>query len=155
PGTSPSALRHVIRYFVPWHDTVYPRDPWSEGFSSGTAISTGITLARRALERDGVRGEVVLISDLADFRDDHPALARSLIALAADPVWFRSAALPGGPGDEVGLYHRIFGRQIGSTPEREAASAFPPRSGTSPAFPVGLVALTGLAAAFLVAHELL
>lgn len=64
------------------------RDPWLESFRGGTRISTGLSLARAILEREGMtqRG-VLLVSDLNNSFFDLPSLNRELIE-------YRRAGIP-------------------------------------------------------------
>ena len=64
------------RYFPSAESRRTPTNPWSS-FRAGTRISSGLRLARRALERSGSQG-VVLISDLNDSLFDVPQLTRTL-----------------------------------------------------------------------------
>jgi Mg-chelatase subunit ChlD len=68
PSTPVDGLQGWLDLFA--HDR--PRSyPWTPSFSSGTAISSGLVLARRLLRRDGVTDpHVVLVSDLVDAAPD-------------------------------------------------------------------------------------
>jgi hypothetical protein len=108
PGTNAAELRPFIRRFSPppepcvspphsrcppgtrrmsssetrrWRATAAQhRDPWLESFRGGTRISTGLMLARRMLEREGIRRRgVLLVSDLNDSPFDVPALTQELL----------------------------------------------------------------------------
>lgn len=55
-------------------------DPWLESFRGGTRISTGLSLARAILEREGMtRRGVLLVSDINNSLFDLPSLNRELI----------------------------------------------------------------------------
>jgi hypothetical protein len=152
PGTPSRELRKVFRYFEPLHGHVYGKTPWSQIFTSGTSISSGIAAARRALERDGIGGSVVLVSDGGDSVADLPALRRQLVALARDPVTFRFDLLKGSIPVDLPLYRRVFGRNV---VRREA---IPPRTATrtrhGSQFPLLPVVLAGIAAGALATREL-
>lgn len=84
--------------------------PWSENFRGGTAISTGLKLARDALERHYMtdRG-VLLISDLDDSLLDIPALTRELITYRRESIPIHVVALS--PFDEDRFFfERMVGR---------------------------------------------
>jgi hypothetical protein len=95
PGTPGRELRPFLRYLrTPRPLGQFPtevelerarnaqlketRSPWSAAFRGGTRISTGLAAARRAVERDGGRGTVLLISDLDDSPFDYVALGDEL-----------------------------------------------------------------------------
>jgi hypothetical protein len=68
PSTPVEGLKGWLEQFQrddPWNY------PWAPSFASGTAISTGLVLARKLVRRDHVRDpHVVLVSDLADSDSD-------------------------------------------------------------------------------------
>jgi hypothetical protein len=77
PGSPASALAPLIRYFAvpskvaPGEQPTFPVNPWTASFTSGTAISAGLDLARRIeLQSHVRRPAVVLVSDLADDPND-------------------------------------------------------------------------------------
>jgi hypothetical protein len=88
PSAKAAELAPFIRYFhveqVDPNQRYFPSpesprtrtNPWSS-FRAGTRISSGLRLARQALERSGSQG-VVLISDLNDSLFDVPQLTRTL-----------------------------------------------------------------------------
>jgi hypothetical protein len=172
PGTNAAELRPFIRRFSPppepcssppgwrcprgtrrmsvaetlrWRATAAQhRDPWLESFRGGTRISTGLTLARRILEREGMtRRGALLVSDLNDSPFDVPALTRELatyrknsiplhvVALSSfreDRSYFRRLLGPGAFVDQADLASQ----KVGGGETRETSS-----------FPVDLV-LVGL-----------
>lgn len=68
-------------------DRVRRMTPWTETFRGGTTISAGLVLARRALERHGMKDRgVLLISDLDDSYLDIPALTRELITYRREKI---------------------------------------------------------------------
>jgi hypothetical protein len=137
PGTSATELRAYLRIFRPRVQpcTLPPgyacpprtrrmspaemrrvsrgrdQNPWSETFRGGTRISTGLTLARRVLAREGMsqRG-VLLVSDLDDSTFDVPALTRELITYKEKQIPLRVVALR--PFNDDRLYfRRMLGRE--------------------------------------------
>ena len=95
PGTPASELRPMLRLLVAPR-LGPPVNPWTQTFRAGTKISSSLELARRMLERDGVRsGSILLVSDLETAPDDVPcarhersrafAGARSSCACSASP----------------------------------------------------------------------
>jgi hypothetical protein len=154
PGTSSAELRPFIRRFNPppepcvsppgwrcppgtrrmsvaemarWQETAsLYRDPWLESFRGGTRISTGLALARRMLEREGMseRG-ALLVSDLNDSPFDVPALTRELLAYEKNQIplhivalspfredrrYFRRLVGPGAFVDRADLARQTIGR---------------------------------------------
>ncbi len=93
PGTPASELRPMLRLLVP------PRlgpvvNPWTQAFRAGTKISAALDLARRMLERDGVRsGSILLVSDLETAPDDVPSLARTVQSLRQGSIQLRVLGL--------------------------------------------------------------
>ena len=111
PGSPPSALAQLLRFFVPRQTSrgaVFPTSPWSLSFRAGTSIGAGLREAVQDLQRAGVRnGSVVLVSDLNDPPEDRPTASAvisymrrhgiplrivPLYANARDLAFFRSLA---------------------------------------------------------------
>jgi hypothetical protein len=68
--------------------------PWTESFRGGTTISAGLVLARKLLERHGMKERgVLLISDLDDSYLDLPALTRELITYRRQGIPIHVVAL--------------------------------------------------------------
>jgi hypothetical protein len=130
PGSPASELVPFIRYFRPRHErgtvaktaysrttglverigTQYPLSPWWALFSGGTRISTGLRVARVALERDQVPGRVILLSDLDNADDDLPGLTRELVAYEQNPLLeLRVVALPPSTAVQQSIFRRITG----------------------------------------------
>jgi len=152
PGTPVRELGPILRYFRPLRDGSFPFNPWALGFTGGTTVSAGIAAARRALERRGRRGRVVLISDLADGPLDRMPLRRELTALARDSIGFRVLPIPVTAVGALPLYRGIFGRHVVGLPRTTLRAA--PRRGTG-ALPIVLIGIAAAAAAALAARELL
>jgi hypothetical protein len=128
PGTPAPELAGLRRYFTPLERAVpgvpavaigatrFPQAPWSEVFSGGTKISTGLRLARQLLERGGVsNGKVVLVSDLEDEYLDVPELGRVLAGYADVALPLRVVALSPTPED-LRIFRRLL-RERGSVSE--------------------------------------
>ena len=79
-------------------------NPWAAAFRGGTRISTGLEVARAAVERDGIKGTVLLISDLDDSLFDIPALGETLARFRADGIDLR--VVPLFPSDDDRAYFR-------------------------------------------------
>lgn len=130
------------------------RDPWLESFRGGTRISTGLALARRMLEREGItdRG-VLLVSDLNDSPFDLPSLGRELLAYRRQSIPLHVVAL-GAFRDDRAYFRRLLGpsafvdradlapRALEQSPAREAG-----------AFPADLVLVGLLVLLLLAANE--
>ena len=93
PGTPASELRPMLRLLVAPR-LGPPVNPWTQTFRAGTKISASVELARRMLERDGVRsGAILLVSDLETAPDDVPALARTVESLRQSSIELRVLGL--------------------------------------------------------------
>jgi hypothetical protein len=95
PTVPPRELEPYARYYQR-AGRHYPVNPWSQNFSGGTVISSGLALARGAVHQARIpHAVVVLISDLADVPDDFDALQAQVAAYARDPtVTLRVVPLP-------------------------------------------------------------
>jgi hypothetical protein len=116
PGTPASALDPMVRYFSaapgasPGEQPSFPLNPWTNSFTSGTAISQGLDLARAIELHSHTRHPaVVLISDLADDPSDVPLLSQVLTEYHAEHVALRVIALNAAPNDEA-----FFARLVGN-----------------------------------------
>ena len=94
PGTPARELRPLARFFnvaprsSPGALPDVPRSPWSDSFSAGTRISTGLELALDVIRRDRLeRPAVLLVSDLDDDTGDLDRVSRVAIA-------YRRAGIP-------------------------------------------------------------
>jgi hypothetical protein len=156
PGTPARELVPFIRFFEPKRDpgatgkpnlyrefgpgapsqTTYPLSPWYRGFSSGTQISTGLAAAREALVRDGARGgSVLLLSDLAEAREDVGRLTAELAAFRRAGIDLRVVALPPATDDELAFYRRALGN--GAVVDETSVTTRGPR-GSTEGFPLWL-----------------
>jgi hypothetical protein len=130
PGPFPSqAARERALLFQPLEN------PWAAAFRGGTRISQGLAVAREVVQREGIKGTVLLISDLDDSLFDVPDLGAELAAYRQnhirlrvvtlfpaedDRAYFRQAL---GPGAFV--THAELLRNKRATEQRSLESAFP------------------------------
>src|SRR5262245_3984279 len=93
PGSPPSALVPVLRYFTPVRGS-FPVNPWQATFRAGTQISTALELAHdMLLRRQVTNGSIVLISDLETAPSDFVMLTRTLTRFRAQGVKVRVVPL--------------------------------------------------------------
>lgn len=132
PDTSAAELEPFIRFFRPKEDPAarprpylhgftspgapspiqYPFSPWLRKFSSGTRISSGLQLAREAIQRDGVEdARVLLISDLAEDKSDLPRLIQELTAYVRSAIDLQVVGLPPSLEGDQTLYRQILGER--------------------------------------------
>jgi hypothetical protein len=157
PGTPAADLAPLVRFFVPQQRApgfapTYPRNPWSDTFSAGTRISSGLELAHSIATAGGVRRPaVVLVSDLDDDPADLPRLVSIALAYRRDAIPLRLVGLNPSSQDAA-FFQRLLGP---STPIVQAGAAAPgPQPHNRTPFPWPLVALALAAALLLAAHEL-
>jgi len=154
PGTPAAELRKLLRYFEPIHGQVYGPTPWSLRFTGGTAISSGLALARQALERDHAHGSIVLVSDAADNVADTRALRSELVALARAGFGFHLERLRGSTPGDVAVYRRVYGKKAVSVVPKKVPTTEPASQRSGAAFPRWLVAFALIAAALAAIREL-
>jgi hypothetical protein len=156
PGTPARELGSLTRFFRarkagPGFAPTFPTNPWTESFSSGTAISSGLRLAASIVRRDRLGDPaVVLVSDLDDDPQDRPRLART----AAD---YRRLGLPlrivslGASTPDLERFRKLFAGGVSVRP-----AALRPQASASPGtgFPVWLACAAVAVAALLAASEL-
>jgi hypothetical protein len=156
PGTPAEALRPLTRFFAvpkqtePGVAPVFPTNPWTEAFSSGTRISSGLDLARSIL-LDGHlrRPAVLLVSDLDDDPADVPQLASVALAYRHEGISLHVVGLNPSPEDE-----QLFRRLVKGTGSFARAGLPGERRGSGGvAFPAWLAALALALAAGLAANE--
>jgi hypothetical protein len=130
PGSNAAELAAFIRFFRPRSEqgvaakpiyyraagpteqigTQYPLNPWFGRFSGGTQISAGLRVAREALEREGQKGRVVLLSDLAEAEEDLERLTSELVVYDRDDsLDLRVVALPPATPEQKAVFERIAG----------------------------------------------
>jgi hypothetical protein len=128
PGSPPEELKPLIRYFRPLpgfninvFGVPYPRNPWNAVFSGGTAVSSGLELARDVIKRDKVvRPVVLLLSDLDTAASDQAQLTRTLANFRTEGVLIRVVPLFPTPDDRE-YFARLVGAENLITPSRLAA----------------------------------
>jgi hypothetical protein len=161
PGSPSSELQSLVRFFRPLErddprrfNLTYPSNPWNELFSAGTSISTGLGLARRVLQRDGIEnGSVVLVSDLDTAGSDHGRLAWILARFRTEGLQIRVVPLFAEPEDRA-FFARFIGEENLVTPSQLAAETHRLGEGALVGASPRLLALLALvAAAVLAANE--
>jgi hypothetical protein len=107
PGTPVAELAAFERFFVvrqpaqPGYQPQPPRSPWTDSFSAGTRISTGLALALDIVRREHLRKPVVLlVSDLDDDAGDLESLTSVALAYRRLGVPIRVVGLNPSPQDQ-------------------------------------------------------
>ncbi len=156
PGSPAEDLAPLVRFFVPQRRSpgfapTYPRNPWTDVFSAGTRISSGLELGHEIALAGGRRPAVVLVSDLDDDPADLPRLASIILAYRRDRIPLRIVAL--NPSSQnAAFFQRLAGP---STPIVQAGAATPgPRPRNHTPFPWTFVLLVVAGAVVVAAHEL-
>jgi hypothetical protein len=113
PRTSVSELRGFERFFVVARprsgglQPQAPRSPWTEAFSAGTRISTGLALALQTIREQHLRRPLVLlVSDLDDDAGDLESLTSVALAYRRLDIPIRVVGLNPSPED-VQLVERL------------------------------------------------
>jgi hypothetical protein len=142
PGTAVAELAGFERFFVvakpsqPGLQPQPPRSPWTNSFSAGTRISTGLALALDSIRQQKLRHPVVLlVSDLDDDQGDLESLTAVALAYRKLGIPIRVVGLNPSPAD-VRLVERLLpqgGTVIQSTLPGER------RAGRHPGVPGGVV----------------
>lgn len=120
PGSPSRELASLLRFFVLRPDGTLPPNPW-EDFRGGTRISAGMSYARDALLRDGVkRGSFVLVSDLQIDPDEIARLSEVLALIRTEG--FEVRIVPLSPSAEKrALIEQLVGSDsFVRVPERKA-----------------------------------
>ena len=155
PGVPASDLDPFARYFPLPHESqvgaapTFPPNPWTNTFTAGTRISSGMELAHTIAAAQPHRPAVVLISDLDDSPDDLPRLASVLAAYRRDGIPVRVIGLNPSPQD-VTLFQRLLGPAV-PVAQAPTLEQVPPHDVTS--FPLPLLALALAAAAALALRQ--
>jgi hypothetical protein len=157
PGTPASALRPLIRFFTlpgqvtPGEQPTYPRNPWSQSFTSGTQIARGLDLARQIETANNVKNKsVVLISDLADDPTDLSRLNDVLAAYKHDRIKLLIVPLNAADVD-LARFSAVAAKTLATpSPGSHPPVAAPARA----SFPTTLVVLTVVVALLLGLNEL-
>jgi hypothetical protein len=160
PGTPVAELRPFERFFTlnrpaqPGIEAQPPRSPWSDAFSAGTRISTGLQLALDVLRRERLhKPAVLLVSDLDDDAGDLESLTSVALGFRRLGVPIRVVGLNPSPEDAQFVERLLPSRghivQATLPGERKAGGG-----ATLPAVVVAAAAAFALiAAAFLVVTE--
>jgi hypothetical protein len=158
PGSPAEDLAPLVRFFVPRKQAQpgfaasYPKNPWTDTFSAGTTISSGLQLAHSIATGDGLhRPAVVLVSDLDDDPADIPRLAAVTLAYRRDGIPLRVVALDP-TAQNAAFFQRLLGPATPIVRAGVAAAGQQPRNRTP--YPWLLVALGVAGAAALAAYEL-
>ena len=129
PGTPPVELGLIARFFkphaVPSTPTPFPErlienprfydNPWSSSYHGGTQVSTGLDLAQRILDRDGIKhGRVILVSDLNESALDQDKLTQTLLRYGQLGIKLEIVDLSGSRGG-LNYYSRLTGRPTSLT----------------------------------------
>ncbi|MDX6596427.1 MAG: hypothetical protein QOE87_314 [Gaiellales bacterium] len=157
PGTPSSALRPYARYFrVPRQTTPglapsFPVNPWTDSFSAGTRISSGLGLAYKVIHsRRLAHPGVILISDLDDDPGDAVALRSTALAYRHEGIKLRIVALNPSPSDQ-----QRFSQLLGSASDITQAQLPGGQAASTRAnFPTALALIAIVIALALAANEL-
>lgn len=129
----------------------YPANPWASGFTLGTTISAGLSLAASILLGDPASERSVwLLSDLGDNPPDFPVVATVAKDYAHDGITLHVLGI-----DPTKANARFFAGLVGPsgvlvTP----AAAVPPPTSSNEHFPLWLAIVTALLALLLAANEI-
>jgi hypothetical protein len=106
PRSPASELRPFVRFFQRPRQTspgalpATPRSPWTDAFSAGTSISTGLKLALDVIRADRlVRPAVLLVSDLDDSVGDVPRVSELAVAYRRAGIGLHVVGLDPEPED--------------------------------------------------------
>jgi hypothetical protein len=158
PGSPASALQPMVRFFRlppqgrPGVAPTFPINPWTDAFSAGTRISTGLELARSILIADRLaRPAVLLISDLDNEPNDLPALTSVALAYRQERISLHVVGLNPSTDDERLFRRFVAGR--GSFSQARLPGDTEPGSSTA-RFPAALAVVALVLAALLALNEL-
>jgi hypothetical protein len=157
PGSPAAALKSLVRYFslpkqaAAGEQPIYPVNPWTNSFSTGTHIAEGLDLARRIEVANHVKKKaVVLISDLADDPVDLSRLNDVLLGYKAAKIRLKVIPLNATPTD-LDRYTGYAEKILPAALPGEHPSASAPAHAS---FPTTLFLLTIVVALLLGASEL-
>ncbi len=158
PGSPAEDLAPLVPFFTPQAQSqpgftaTYPKNPWSDTFSAGTSISSGLELAHRIAVGGGVRRPaVVLVSDLDDDPADIPRLTAVTLAYKRDRIPIRVVALDPS-AQNAAFFRQLLGPSTTVVQAGVAQAGPAPRNRTP--YPWLLAGLVVAAAAVLAAFEL-
>ena len=127
--------------------------PWTGTFRGGTRISAGLMEARRVIERDRIKPEVLLISDLDNSALDTELLTQELIRYDAEQIDLRVVPLFAF-GEDRDLFEQVLGEQaFVQNPELLGNTAVEERQTLVGAFPIALVVAAAALLALLALNE--
>lgn len=154
PGSPAEELRPFARFFRLGKRTqptepALPRSPWTDAFSAGTRISTGLVLAHRTIRRDRLpKPAVLLLSDLDDDSADLERLTAAVLGLREAGVALRVVGLNPAPEDEAFIRRLlprrddlVFAEAEFSGGERPSARPVAPLAGAAVLLALALAAL--------------
>lgn len=156
PGTPSAELKPFARYFTLPQTAggflpQFPTNPWTNSFSGGTRIASGLALALQLIRSEHVtHPAVVLVSDLDDDPGDIKALAGVALAYRQANIPVRVVALDPQPRDQH-LFAQLLERA--ATVERGRLPGERARTTGAPV-PPWLAGLAAAAALALAASEL-
>lgn len=158
PGSPSAELRPLLRYFAavkprPGPDP-YPPNPWTNSFSGGTQISSGLAVAHAALERAGQpKGPILLVSDLDTAPDNVPRVALAFNTFKAEGVPFRIVGVSP-RADNLSLFKNLAGPGAFTHPVQRSGGGIGQTEGAQGGHtPWALIVLALLVLAALAANE--
>jgi hypothetical protein len=151
PGTPASELRPIARLFTLGPQPgggaapTLPLNPWTNTFTSGTSISTGLARAQEVLLGEhAASGQIILVSDLADDPNDLPRLTQILIQLRREKITVHAIALNPDAGDAA-FFRRLLGQlgtiSLAGLPSAGAQASVPSNHAGVPRELIGLAAV--------------
>jgi hypothetical protein len=152
PGTRAAEFRPYVRFFDvkaqtgPGAMPELPRSPWTDSFSAGTRISTGLSLALGVIREDKLRDPaVLLVSDLDNETGDLERVTNLAIAYRRARIPLHVVGLNPDPED-IAFMRRVIPPNGSFATARLSGEG---GSSSSAPVPLGLAALVALAAALL------
>jgi hypothetical protein len=148
PGSPARNLQPLARFFRATTacrgcGAAFPTNPWTQSFSAGTSISSGLNLGRRVLQASSSpHPTLLLISDLDDDPGDLRLLPGAAAAITRARIPVRIVSLDAAPADQR-LFQRLF---AGDARIRPAARPGTRTVQPHTAFPLALVVLALLVA---------
>ena len=117
------------------------------------APAIGLAAAQTALQREGLHGTALLISDLGDAPSDNPKVRRQLFRFNRAGITLKILPLPNALSIDVTWFKRLVGPE-GFAQPLPAARTDRPGSARAARFPIALAAVGALLALLVAAHEL-
>jgi len=159
PGSPSSELRPLVKYFAPAKPKPgpdpFPPNPWTNSFSGGTQISSGLAVAHGRLTRAGQpKGPILLVSDLDTAPDDVPRVALTFNKFKAEGVPFRIVAVSPRQ-DNLSLFQNLAGKNAFTAPVARTSTTTGEAEGSGRGHvPWSLVTIALLVLGALAANEL-